>query len=757
MGSAGQYSLFANDTERWTAILLLYLLCAIGAGCGKYDSVEAEGRVVTAEPEVESDSEGRFEPVAFSSDSCRICHEGIFEKWQASHHALANRKMDAMMDDPAFSPERRLVSDGVESGFRRSEEGFEIETANRAGELQRFHPEMVLGHEPLRQYLVPFPNGRWQTTQVAWDPEKQEWFDVYEGEGRQPAEWGSWTNRGMNWNAQCAFCHMTNYNKGYELETDSYRSTWSAMGITCYQCHGSMEGHTEAVEDPTYRKSPPDLAATMDNCASCHSRHEELTGSFRSGDSYGDHFRLQLPVDARLYYPDGQVRDEVYVYGSFRMSRMGQAGVTCLDCHDAHSAELIAPVSNNALCMTCHAKPGIRNAPPIEPVAHSHHEAGSSGNLCIECHMPKTTFMKRDPRRDHGFTVPDPLMTRELGIPNACNACHADQSVAWAEEWVEKWYGERMRRPERRRTRALAKAHAGDPAATGALLELLKVEQNPIWRATMITLLRPASTRPEVRRLLLESTRDADSLIRSAAVQVLGEDHTSRKYSRALVKDASRSVRLAAAWNLRDELHPSAPAFRELTQYLDFHADQPAGAGLRAQFAFARGNTANAEAWFRKAVAWDPSSAAALENLALLQNARGRPEEALTTFTKATLLDPGNARYPFMMALIHSESGRRGEAERLLGKAVELDPGFARGWYNLGLIHAEQERLGAAIELMKKAEALDPHSPDAAYARATLHFRRGEVEEAREAAKRTLRINPDHAQATGFLKQLEKR
>ena len=39
--------------------------------------------------------------------------------------------------------------------------------------------------------------------------------------------------------------------------------------------------------------------------------------------------------------------------------------------------------------------------------------------------------MARDPRHDHGFTIPDPLLTKELGIPNACNRCHADKTVDW--------------------------------------------------------------------------------------------------------------------------------------------------------------------------------------------------------------------------------------------------------------------------------------------------------------------------------------
>ena len=62
--------------------------------------------------------------------------------------------------------------------------------------------------------------------------------------------------------------------------------------------------------------------------------------------------------------------------------------------------------------------------------------------------------MVRDLRRDHGFTSPDPVLTKELGIPNACTTCHQDKNVDWEIEAVEKWYGTNMNRRARDRARA---------------------------------------------------------------------------------------------------------------------------------------------------------------------------------------------------------------------------------------------------------------------------------------------------------------
>ena len=41
-----------------------------------------------------------------------------------------------------------------------------------------------------------------------------------------------------------------------------------------------------------------------------------------------------------LYFADGQIKEEVYVYGSFTQSKMYRHDVRCSDCHDVHSIEL---------------------------------------------------------------------------------------------------------------------------------------------------------------------------------------------------------------------------------------------------------------------------------------------------------------------------------------------------------------------------------------------------------------------------------
>ena len=136
---------------------------------------------------------------------------------------------------------------------------------------------------------------------------------------------------------------------------------------------------------------------------------------------------------------------------------MYQGGVTCLDCHTRHSYK-------NTLATTyaCAATTATsQSAAVIDPAEHGHHKLNDKGGECIGCHMPVTVYMQRHPRHDHGFTIPDPLLTKELGIPNACNRCHADQTTDWALKYTEEWYGTKMNRPTRERARWIAAAENG--------------------------------------------------------------------------------------------------------------------------------------------------------------------------------------------------------------------------------------------------------------------------------------------------------
>ena len=684
------------------------------------------------------------------SKTCARCHAGEFSAWQGSHHALAERKLDPELDRAAFEPARKVRHGSIESTVSVQDGRLDVTTLGSGGQSGVFAPERVIGVAPLEQFVVPFPGGRWQVLSLAFDRKRSEWFDVFGAEDRKPHEWGFWANRGLTWNSMCAGCHMTDVAKRYDAAKDTYDTQWVEAGVGCEACHGPRAAHAEeasrdidAVRRKSSRRAKPTADQWLDTCGACHARRVEITGRYRAHEPFTDHFRPVLPDETPIYHADGQVHDESFEYVSFLLSRMGGSeGVRCGNCHEPHTAR--PRFEGNALCLQCHKG-------KIDPGPHSHHDPAAAGGQCVNCHMPLTTYMQRHPRRDHGFTIPDPLLTREWGIPNACNRCHADKSTDWAVDSAEKLFGTRLERPTRERARTIAKARKGSGAAVHDLLQLTITEKSAAWRATATGLASAWAGHSLVRPILSTLLQDREPLVRAAAARALEHAGEEREELRPLLSDSSRLVRVEAAWVLRKSLDLESLAGRELVHHLDVVSDQPQGALQAGILKLDRGDARAAAELIQKALMWDPGSAPFRQALALALEAQGDEPGAIAQLAEAAKLAPTDADYPFALGLAYSAADDAKSAIRALETACELDPRFARAWYNLGLARS---RIGLdlpAIDALRRAQSEDPTSPEYPYARGTIHLSRGEKQEAREAAAEALKIDPDFEEAERLL------
>ncbi len=673
------------------------------------------------------------------------------------------------MDHPAFSPERKFHHGAQDSVATMSDGKPVVKTLGFDNKVEAYPVARVIGHDPLRQFLVERPGGRMQTLEVAFDPKRGDWFDVYGDEDRKPGEWGHWTGRGMTWNSMCAGCHNVRVRKNYDEASDTYHTTMAEMSVGCESCHGPMKAHVDWRKqypnskeiDPTVKKVSRDQV--FDTCGSCHARRRELTGDFVPGDSFTQHYQLTTVDETDLYFPDGQIRDELYEFGSFHGSKMHAAGVRCADCHDPHAAK--PRIAGNALCLRCHTGapgqiPGSTVvAPVIDPVAHSFHKADSTGAQCIACHMPVTTYMQRHPRHDHGFTIPDPLLTKQLGIPNACNKCHTDKDADWSLAATEKWWGDKMKRPSRERAQRVAEARANPGGSSAPLLKLVQDERNGYWKASLIRLLAPWSAEPDVARTFLAYAQHADPLVRTAAVQALeavggAEAEAARQVLTKRLDDPERAVRVAAASALHAPLDPGTRALRETLHALDLTADQPMGQLQKGAWAQAHGDMAGALKHFERAVSWDPNSGGIRNEYAMLLAQAGRTQDVLTQMQEAVRLDPKQAEFRYNLARAWHEADNMRNAVKEFEEAVRIDPKHSRAWYNLGLARNALGETDAAIAALRKAEVADPRDPRIPFARATIHLRLRQIPEAREAAQSAITIQPNYPDAQQLLRAL---
>ena len=719
------------------------------------------------------------------SASCKECHREAYASWKNSNHGLAERQPAKAMDERAFQPPRTFPHGSQETSLSQAHGRYQVKAVGVSKNSEIFAVERVIGNDPLRQFLVKFPGGRFQTLEASYDPHGDQWFNVYGKEDRQPGEWGHWTGRGMNWNSMCAACHNTRLRKNYDETSDSYHTIMAEPTVSCEACHGPLKAHNEwqkqfgksGKKDPTVAKLTPQQI--MENCAYCHSRRGELTGDFKPGDDFFDQARLTIVDGTDVYYPDGQVHGEDYEFTAFLGSKMHGRGITCLDCHNPHSARTNLP--GNFLCMRCH-NGGYANAPIINPVSHSRHkvfgydasgvligadlttykpkEIKETGGECVNCHMPQTVYMERHWRHDHGFTVPDPLLTKEHGIPNACNRCHQDKDANWALKYCDEWYGKKMERPSRQRTQIIAAARAGDAPARDGLLGLFTSEQNPYWRAVAAGLLQPWVGEPAVRTALVHGLSDTDAVVREQCIRAL-QPAVEANVAGAVeamgkrLDDPFRNVRIAAAWALRATVDPASKAGGELLHSLEISADQPTGQMQKGVWALARNDPQGALTNYEKAIQWDPNSAPIRNDYAVVLAGLNRSEEAVAQMEEACKLEPRNAEYRYRLGLAWNERGDTQKTIATLQTAVELDSGLAPAWYNLGLALNSVGRAAAGLAALSRAEVLSPQDPRIPYARATILAGLGKTDEARQAVERALQIQPGYAPAQDLLRSLQ--
>jgi len=569
----------------------------------------------------------------------------------------------------------------------------------------------ALGRLRVEQYVGSLVPGRLQALPLAFDVQRREWFDLFARDPRTPADWGHWTNRGMNANAQCLFCHTTGYDKGYHRETDTYDSRWAETGVGCEACHGPGRDHVAARRaGRADRYGLFDADTTEAICGSCHSRRVERA-PWTPGAAFLDAFEPEL-LDTPAHYPDGQVREELYELVAFQTSVMHRQGVRCTSCH-RDTKEPMPP--GNTLCRSCHAA-------SYETVHHTHHPPGTAGSACTGCHMPVTVFMERDPRHDHSFQRPDPELTLAIGVPNACNRCHTERDAQWAADQVRRWYPDDRTRASRRAVAlAIAGARAGDPASVPPLLALLGSDSDAIRRASAARLLAAFPTSSGVTTMLVRALDDPEPLVRAGAAWAFARRSVLAPEVRAGLErrlgDPVRSVRLHAALGLRQVDRAALPsgtrralelATAEWRQSQELAADTPEAHYNLAIVLASQGEVDSAIAAYRQALRLWPDSIQARHNLAMLLAHDGRLEAAVTEF-RAVLERSPVPETAFALGLALGQLGRWHEAAESLEQCLAEQPAYPRARYNLALALAKQGKTPRALDELERA-ADDPAS-----------------------------------------------
>lgn len=729
-------------------------------------------------------SQGKPVTAFVGSRKCMDCHKKEYDQWQNSHHDHA---MDVANDKTVLGDFQNAVfeSHGVTSRFYQRDGKFFAHTQGPAGKMGEFEITHTFGWYPLQQYLVPFPGGRLQCLPIAWDVREKRWYHLYPDEVIEPEDWLYWTNAGQNWNGMCAECHSTNLQKNYDVRSDTYQTTWSEIDVGCEACHGPGSLHVKWAEMPDMARPQVenyDLVVKtsklrsrelVELCAPCHSRRAILGDYTHTEPDLLDSLLPSL-LTPELYFPDGQILEEVYVYGSFTQSKMYHRDVRCSDCHDVHSAKLIR--EGNDLCLQCH------RAEEYDTKGHHFHkkigEEGEpiraadgkllftvgTGAECAQCHMPGRTYMGIDYRPDHSFRIPQPELTLTINSPNACNRCHWDKTAQWSDETITKWYG-----PGRKRHFGSV-IEAGRKGKPGAGKHLVRLAVDPLYpvivRATALSLLNtyPSET---VTRACNLALMDDEALIRRTALDSLnasGMDRRAQLLS-PLLYDPVKAVRIQAAFMLAGEpsKHLDAnekkvfqSALKEFISAMEYSGDFAFGRYNLGNLYVALNKTEEAIRQYQAAIKIDKLFFPAKVNLAMLYNRMGRNDKAERLFRETVEEHPQLHEVAYSLGLLLVEQKKYQDAVKYLRKAAKGIPERGRIQYNLGLLLQQLKRDAEAEAAFLKALETDPENLDFLYALADYYLKRGRFQEAKDIAEQMVSAHPDHRSGQELLKHLKR-
>jgi predicted CXXCH cytochrome family protein len=428
-----------------------------------------------------------------SSDRCEACHPDQYHSWHQSFHRTMTQvaRNDTILGrfDPVTLERAgklyRLEKRGPEFWAELEDPDWALEhptqlSLNAAPPPARVSRRigMVTGSHHMQVYWLPTRFGNLQVAfPFAYLLDDQRWVPLKDTFLKDPA-----LPQNQNlWNTDCIKCHSTAGQPKPDYTTHLLDTQVGEFGIACEACHGPAEKHVRANQNPLRRYQLHHLAQgdpTIVNparlsskrasqvCGQCHgikwlpdARDYQQNGfRYRPGDDLSktapivqpthlaeqpwlaEGLRRQPNFLPEHYWSDGVVRVSGRDYNGLVDSPCYQRGeLSCLSCHSMHQSlpnyQVAATKESNEACLQCHKNFRANLG------QHTHHDPGSSGSLCYNCHMAYTTYGLLKAIRSHQIESPSVRTSIQTGRPNGCNLCHLDRTLSWTDQHLTNWFG----------------------------------------------------------------------------------------------------------------------------------------------------------------------------------------------------------------------------------------------------------------------------------------------------------------------------
>lgn len=706
------------------------------------------------------------------SESCIECHENFYKLWEPSYHAQAMMPINAaFMEEHQLPDSEPLEIEGHQFQVEFKDSSMVMYERDGENLVATYDVIWAMGGHHVYTFLTPFEKGKLQNIPLAFDANRKEWFNYpmagmrHFADNTPEDEALPWKDDMFAFNTGCYSCHISQLSTNFDLETDTYHTTWKEPGINCETCHGPAGDHVRIYRNLKEGEEPKELGLISTkvftqeqhtaSCAPCHAKMNPITPSYMPGDKFFDNYNLTTLED-RDFYPDARSLGENYTMTEWMINPcVDGSELHCVTCHTSSGRDRNKDNPNQS-CLTCH------NNRAEDMETHTGHPA-SAGLTCLSCHMPKREFVGRFLRSDHSFRPPMPEATIKFGSPNACNQCHTDKSPEWANKIVKARPNGNYQEETLRWAQLIKEARDMEWENVDKMYEYIRnPNTDDVVANSFIRLLvnYPETSKAEV---FIEALNNKSELVRSSAAYGLGGIFTEEVKNALLqaCQDDIRLVRIQAANAIlafpqeeftEEQLTIIAGAEKEYVASMTSRLDNWSNHYNLGLYHQNKGELDEALNSYETAARLYPESVMPLINSSVLYSYIGNHAKAEEKLKEVIEFDPDNEAANLNLGLLLAEQGRMDEAEKALKAALEANPeNQPVAAKNLSVIVAQRGDLAGAVKYAEMACKARPEAPDYGYTLAYYQMQMGQKAKAKETLEKIIKEHPEYLTATSFL------
>lgn len=318
------------------------------------------------------------------AETCKTCHQEIYERQQSSNHARSlrvAREVHELVSILPFSLPDRVsgftltLSGSASDGVRLSSENA---AASTEAILEWAFGSGTKGITPIGRIAA----GSWVESRLTWY-ESLGGIDFTTGASKyDPKNAVESLGRGLTQQevVECFGCHTTGFDETAEAPQGD------EVGVRCERCHGPGSEHVGAAMSGRPIRGTIFNPVTLGGfpqtqmCGACHGRPPQ--------DNDFDALAMLEQTPHSVRFPSQRI-----VLSRCFNETFGD--LACTTCHDPHVDVADEAESFDASCRSCHSTEKREQA-AVCPV---------SSQNCSSCHMPKERVMRHSMFSDHWIRV----------------------------------------------------------------------------------------------------------------------------------------------------------------------------------------------------------------------------------------------------------------------------------------------------------------------------------------------------------------